>query len=884
MKNCNWNKLTSFFFLLIFLACTDETVSEELLSEEETKANQSADSILSNLSDKQEYFQHFILEVPPTYQENLDSLANWIVFNEPGGLNFRGWDADSVSKLKTRLDTLPIIQPIYFANYFDYLEIPAYPYWQASDENRQEKWQEIFTDDRIGMIEFGSSYLSNPSFNEWMEKWYERSGIQFVTNTFSDKFIKRDFDLFFKTLPIAKHLVKLELSAFDTVKLNSLRTAHQFEGIFLSKVDKQAANTQLKGGADYVYLKLDENSISLPYNDWKISSEEKEIFKQSSDRILRAKQKLIQGELLASIKEKKSFVKQRLLAGATSVISNKSQLLPLKTSFKIYTDEVVKIDPQSKSELKCNTYLKDINSSIDKIVNESGTKLIMLPDTLSKEAKMALSKMDKSNNTIVCFSNPANYSFLKKVPNLVFYLNKDEADYSIFLQQLVGNIAVEGDFVSNDSLKTGVKIAKLKLARTQPVFCGLSKDSLQIIDQMVNTAMAGKAFPGCQVLVAKDGCIVYDKAFGKYTYEGTKMVTKQSMYDVASLTKVVATTMAGMLLYDLKGYKINDSLRNYLPDTLKEYLKGPSTLANITFRELFVHKSGLPSGIPIMKYMNYTSSQVGRFDKFYCDRPDSAFTIEVAENFYLEACYLDSLWVKLNQTKVDPSKAYKYSDVNMNVLYLIFKSILHSNPSKFGFKLSKNQLKNQDLFAKLLYDKLYIPLGMNRTKYKPLGYFDKNEIVPTENESFWRKQVLQGYVHDPNAALYGGIAGNAGIFTTANDLAILGELLLQKGTYNGTQFIAPETVTLFTSSQPNSFRGLGFNKPSINTAAFGCADSAPMETYGHTGFTGTCIWMDPVNHITYIFLANRVYPKVNNRIYQYGIRKRAHQMIYEAML
>jgi CubicO group peptidase (beta-lactamase class C family) len=884
MKLRNWFKISCFFFLIIFLGCTDDTVPENELSMQEIQANESADSILINLSDKQEYYQHFILEVPLSYQENLDSLANWIVFNEPGGLNFRGWDADSVSKLKSRLDTLSIIQPIYFANYFDFLELPEYPFWQASQENRNEKWQEIFTNDRIGMIEFGASSLPDPLFTEWIEKWHEKSGIQFLTNSFSDKFIKRDFDLFFKTLPIAKHLVKLELSAYDTIQLNPLRSAHQFEGIFLSKVDKKAANRQLKGGADYIYLKLDENSISLPFADWKISDKEREDFKKSSERILRAKQKLIGGEVLPRIKEKKSFVKQRLLAGSTTVITNKSDLIPFKSAFKIYADENLKIDPQIKSGLKCTTYLKDINLSIDKIAKESGTKLIVLPDTLCKEAKIALNKIKKSDNTIICFSNPDNFSFVKNTPNLVFYLNRDNQDYSVFLQQLVGNIAIEGDFVAGDSLKTGVKFAKLKLARTQPSFCGLSKDSLQLIDQMVSTAMAGKAFPGCQVLVAKDGCIVYDKSFGKHAYDGTKLVTPQSLYDVASLTKVVATTMVGMLLYDLKGYKITDSLHSYLPDSLREYLKGPSTLANITFRELFVHKSGLPSGIPIMKYMNYTNNQVGRFDKFYCDRPDSAFSVEVAENFYLEACYLDSLWVKLNQTKIDPSKAYKYSDVNMNVLYLIFKSILHSNPSKFGYRLSKNQLKNQDLFAKLLYDKLYLPLGMNRTKYRPLDYFDKNEIVPSENETFWRKQVLQGYVHDPNAALYGGIAGNAGIFTTANDLAILGELLLQKGTYNGTQYIAPETVTLFTSSQPNSFRGLGFNKPSINTAAFGCADSAPMETYGHTGFTGTCIWMDPVNHITYIFLANRVYPKVNNRIYQYGIRKRAHQMIYEAML
>jgi hypothetical protein len=323
----------------------------------------------------------------------------------------------------------------------------------------------------------------------------------------------------------------------------------------------------------------------------------------------------------------------------------------------------------------------------------------------------------------------------------------------------------------------------------------------------------------------------------------------------------------------------------HLPDTLKDHLKYPSTIRNLTFQELFIHKSGMPSGFPILQYMQYTNEEVGRFDKYYCDLADSVYCIEVAENFYLEEAYQDSMWLKLNQIWLDPAKEYNYSDVNMNTLYFMFKHLIQSNPDKFDFKnLEEDEIKERDLYVDFLYREFYEKLGMERTGYLPLKRFAKNEIVPTEDERFWRKQLLQGYVHDPNAALHGGVAGNAGVFSTTNDLAILAEMWLQDGTYGGQQFLKPETVQKFRSAQPNSHRGLGFNKPSLNTSAFGCADSAPVQTYGHTGFTGTCIWIDPVNHLTYIFLSNRVHPRVNNRIYQYGIRRRAHQLAYDGFL
>ena len=239
---------------------------------------------------------------------------------------------------------------------------------------------------------------------------------------------------------------------------------------------------------------------------------------------------------------------------------------------------------------------------------------------------------------------------------------------------------------------------------------------------------------------------------------------------------------------------------------------------------------------------------------------------------------------ELNQIWLDRSKPYKYSDVNMNTLYMMFKSIIQKNPRDFGFMDMQEELSERDLFVDLLYKSFYEPLGMERTLYKPLIKYDVNSIVPTEDESYWRKQLLQGHVHDPNAALMGGIGGNAGMFSTTNDLVKLCQMLLNKGYYHNERYFKAETVEKFTSAQENSSRGLGFNKRTITTTGYGMADSSSIMTYGHTGFTGTCFWIDPDEDLVYIFLSNRVHPKVNNRIYEYGIRKSIHNSAYSSRL
>jgi len=337
-------------------------------------------------------------------------------------------------------------------------------------------------------------------------------------------------------------------------------------------------------------------------------------------------------------------------------------------------------------------------------------------------------------------------------------------------------------------------------------------------------------------------------------------------------------------LYEMNAYELNDSLQKYLPDSLRLHLRFPSTIRNLTFQGLLTHCTGMPAGFPIIKYMRYQTPEIGRYDKYFCDRQDSVYTTEVAENYYLEREYQDSMWLKLNQIFLNPDKSYHYSDVNMNTLYFIYKSIIQKSPDKYGFTQTKKQLKDKDLFEEFLYNTYYKPLGMTHTCYRPLKKFGRENIVPTEQEGFWRKQLLWGHVHDPNAALHGGVAGNAGIFSTTNDLAILCQMLLNKGIYNGKRYLNAETVDKFTARQENCFRGLGFNKPSFGSVSFGMSPDASLSTYGHTGFTGTCFWVDPENGLIYIYLSNAVHPEVSNKDRENGIRKRLHQVVYDGMM
>lgn len=841
-----------------------------------------ADSIFGNLTNEQAYNQHLIFEIPAHYQQAIDSFAGWVLEQQPGGLHFLNWDTDSVQRLKNILDTHQLVQPFFYGDYTDLTQTITYPWWEANKDARDLSFTQFFSEAGYQLLNFNQSITPDKFNRAWLDSIYLKQGITPVVQNFHDQNTQDDFDDFLHSLSWCNHAIELTLQQYDSISLNNYRKSHAYAGIFIVRAKEQMINYLLGNGTDLVYKRLESPET---FSNWNPSSDEQIIFDESTKRILKRKAQRPEYRKPVNSKEELNYVRLNFQAKSTALLRNDSKLIPFKSKFTLYADSKTELSQKTRTECGVTVVNKKVDiQNLNEIITAKGSKVIMLDDTCSDELLAEINKIKTEKNTLVAFSNPTHFEKLSTCPNLIFYPGLKDFSLGIFIQQITSRLTLNGDFYLPDTLVKGLRAEKKLLARTDPNFVGLDADTLAYISGMMSNCMSNHAFPGGQVLIAKNGCIVYDKVFGKHTYQGQTLVTENSMYDLASITKVVSTTMVGMKLYEMGMYELDDSLATYLPDSLRLHLKFPSTIRNLTFQELFTHCSGMPAGFPILKYMKYTTPDYGRYDKYYCDRPDSVYNTEVAEGFYLEREQQDSMWLKLNQIYLNPDKSYHYSDVNMNTLYFIFKSIIQKDPSKFGFNQPKKQLKDKNLFEEFLYNTFYKPLGMNHTMYRPLKKYSRDIIVPTENDTWWRKQLLHGYVHDPNAALHGGVAGNAGIFSTANDLVILFQMLLNKGVYNGQRYLKAETVEKFTSRQENCFRGLGFNKPSMGSVSFGMSPNASLSTYGHTGFTGTCFWIDPEHELIYIYLSNAVHPTVNNKTYEYGIRKRVHQCAYDAMM
>lgn len=568
------------------------------------------------------------------------------------------------------------------------------------------------------------------------------------------------------------------------------------------------------------------------------------------------------------------FFKSKTMARSFAV-TGKS--VKVHDAIKIYATDNLK-------SLKAFTPVRQIKKSIkyvgwDNFKTSSNPILIGLASD-ADSAKIAAINACK-NALVIPLSNKAPLHKIKNAKVLPLLDVENEDQLRLIFQSIAGGGEVMEAEIFIEKTKS---LHRNTLTYAKAIDVGLHPDSLRKINYLVQRALNGKAFPGCEVLVIKDGNIVWEKYYGKATYKPGPVIDANDVYDIASMTKVVATTMVAMKLYEQGHYKLDDPIRNYLPDTIVKYLPYKKhTIADITFRELLIHKSGLPSGAPIIQYLDYLKRKKlqNRFDAYYCDMPDdSLYNIEIAEGMYMDREYQDSMWIKLNSMFLHPDKPYKYSDVNMNLLYRLFDRMVNEN--KLVKKHPKDTLYNG--FYQYYREQILDPLELKNTLYMPRRKKSLENIVPTENDRFWRKQLVHGYVHDPSAALMGGIAGNAGIFSNIQDLAILFQMLEQKGVYKDQKILNQETIQLFVNRQENSHRGLGFNKPNVTGSTFGVCDDASSKTYGHTGFTGTCFWTDPENGLIYVFLSNRVHPTVNKRIYQYGVRKGIHNIIYGSML
>ena len=430
---------------------------------------------------------------------------------------------------------------------------------------------------------------------------------------------------------------------------------------------------------------------------------------------------------------------------------------------------------------------------------------------------------------------------------------------------LFGTIKVDGKLpvsANNDfPVNSGKTLQSLnRLGYDFPENQGFDVMKLKKIDSVVNYALQEKMTPGVQLLIARNGKIVYNKNYGYHTYEKKQKVDEHTLYDVASLTKILATLPLIMELEEKGVVDLNSTLGEVLP----EY--ADSNKKNITLKQMLSHYGRLKAWIPF--YLKTLDEASKPKDSLYTATKKPGFSIKVADNLYLKDSYKDSMFHIIKESPLRKKWKYKYSDLP----YYILKQYLEKY---YGKGLDQ-----------LVQDHFYRPMGLPHTTYNPLTRFSKNQITPSEHDKYYRYQKVQGYVHDMGAAMQNGVGGHAGVFSTATDVAKMMQLYLQGGSYGGKEYLKSSTILKFNTCyycSKDVRRGVGFDKPQLGEVGPTCG-CAPMTSFGHSGFTGTFAWADPDNQLVYVFMSNRTYPTMENRkLIQEDIRSNIQQLIYDAM-
>lgn len=488
---------------------------------------------------------------------------------------------------------------------------------------------------------------------------------------------------------------------------------------------------------------------------------------------------------------------------------------------------------------------------------------------ISTAARQLIDSLSNLNNaSIFYFGNPYAITQIPVKGNLLACYEDDSITQRVAAQMLMGKYLTQ---MKMSKYLTQMKIKPVFYETSCPPLIinahpPLNWDSIkysflqQQIDSIAHYAIQQRATPGCVVLIAKNGNIILSKAYGYTTYDSIQPITTETLYDIASMTKTSATTLAIIKLYEEGKIKLEDSIHQYI-----KWLRNTDK-ANITIRQLLLHEGKLKSWIPFYKE---TIDATGKpLSTIYSTNKDKKHTIQVAKNLFLRNDWIDTMYKRIAQSPLGTLNTYVYSDLDFILLGEIVETIT-------GKRLDKYVSEN-----------FYTPLGLIKTTFQPLQHFNSKQIVPTENESIFRQQLLQGYVHDPAAAMFGGVAGHAGLFSTTQELFILYQMLLNGGTINGKTFFKPSTIQLFTQyNSAISRRGYGFDKPEKDNATN--KDPYPSiytssQTFGHTGFTGTCVWVDPAQQLIFIFLSNRVYPNADNsKLASLQIRRSILDQVYK---
>jgi len=584
---------------------------------------------------------------------------------------------------------------------------------------------------------------------------------------------------------------------------------------------------------------------------------------------------------------------EKLYASSITVVSNKDDLLPFKqldmrcfaslsigdegTVFQKYLGKYTKFDhftiPKAANETTHYNTIKQLEDYDVVVVGLMGISNSPKRKFGIAEADVELIRnLSKRQKVVtVLFGNAYASQHLEGLGNLVFAYENNETTQELAPQVLFGARPSKGILPVTVSSQypygVGGYMKSLKrLSYGTPESVGLDSKILDQIDEVAEKAIRIQATPGANVLVVKNGKVIFERSYGQLEYKKSPKVNSETVYDLASITKVLATTQAVMFLQSRGELKMVKSLGDYLPE-----LKGTNK-EKLTLKDVMAHEAGLVAFIP---YYARTVEGGNWKPEYFHATSSPGFSRPVSNEMFGNDALRDSIWHWTIESRLTskpsgrPKHNYVYSDLTMYFMQAIVERIV-----------------NQPLEV-FLEQNFYAPLGLHTMTFNPFAKMPLDNIAPTENDVAFRKRQVQGYVHDPGAAMYGGVAGHAGLFGTANDLAVMMQLMLNKGYYGDVRLMSGGTVSAFTKRQSTlSRRGWGWDKPDPEKGSGGSAgDLAPKSTFGHTGFTGTCVWADPENDLIYVFLSNRVYPDGNNtRLLKENIRTEIHDIIYQSFV
>lgn len=459
-------------------------------------------------------------------------------------------------------------------------------------------------------------------------------------------------------------------------------------------------------------------------------------------------------------------------------------------------------------------------------------RLLMFLRELKEKKKVVIVLSGKTNRT----------AFFRTLELPVLWCRENTAEgASVLAQALFGGI--------------GISRPAIRIKYSVPEDAGINTSWLDNIDIVMKEAIAARAAPGGVVAIVKDGKMIYCKAFGKHTYTGYRQMQTSDIFDMASLTKTSATTLEVMQLTETGKLALDSPISKYI-----SRVRDMPDKKNILVREVMLHEAGFTPFITFYKDLKPGDLSTGQNDEYPTAVADNYF---IRKNYYQEV-----MWPQMLADRALTRGKYVYSDLSMYYMKEIIEKVSAVPLDEF------------------VDDHFYRPLGMQFAGFLPRKRFAKDKIVPTtENDGWFRNMLVQGYVDDPGAAMAGGVSGHAGFFASANDLAILYQMLLNKGSYGGTQYFKPETVSQFTSGQSKvSRRGFGFDRKDPDPLKSYPSALASAEVFGHTGYTGTAVWVDPASQLVYIFLSNRVYPDDQSKsLLTLNIRSRIQDIIYHAI-